>query len=235
MASKKSTKGMNRLLAALPPKDAASLYRRFPTVHLDLRTALYKAGKPIDAVYFPNTGMISLVHTLEDGMAIEVGLIGAEGFFGVPLALGARATQTEAIVQGEGTALRIPAKAFIAELGRNERLRALLLRYTQALLAQVIQTAACNGRHNLQQRLARWLLEAHARMDGQAIDISHESLAYMLGCRRSGVTVALGALRGPGIIEAVRGNITVKDRKRLETRACECYRSVQTEFSRLLP
>lgn len=235
MASKKSTKGMNRLLAALPPKDAASLYRRFPTVNLDLRTALYKAGKPIDAVYFPNTGMISLVQTLEDGMAIEVGLIGAEGFFGVPLALGARATQTEAIVQGEGTALRIPAKAFIAELGRNERFRALLLRYTQALLAQVIQTAACNGRHNLQQRLARWLLEAHARMDGQAIDISHESLSYMLGCRRSGVTVALGALRRPGIVEAVRGNITVKDRKRLEARACECYRTVQTEFSRLLP
>lgn len=90
-------------------------------------------------------------------------------------------------------------------------------------------------RHNLQQRLARWLLEAHARMDGQAIDISHESLSYMLGCRRSGVTVALGALRRPGIVEAVRGNITVKDRKRLEARACECYRTVQAEFSRLLP
>ena len=235
MANKKPTKEMNRLLAALPPKDVASLYRRFPTVDLTLRSSLYKAGKPIDAAYFPLSGMISLMQTLEDGMAIEVGLIGAEGIFGVPLALGARASQTDAVVQGEGTALRIPAKAFVAELARSEKLRSLVMRYTHALLAQVFQTAACNGRHNLQQRLARWLLEVHVRMDGQGIDISHESLSYMLGCRRSGVTVALGALRRPGIVEAVRGNITVKDRKRLEARACECYRSVRAEFSRLLP
>jgi CRP-like cAMP-binding protein len=235
MPAKKLSQGTNRLLSALPPKEVASLYRRFETVDLELHATLSKAGKPIDAVYFPEAGMISLVQTLEDGMAIEVGLIGAEGFFGVPLVLGARATSVEAIVQGTGSALRIPAKAFIAELSRNEKFRALLLRYTQALLSQVIQTAACNGRHNLHQRLARWLLEAHSRMDGQKIAISHEFLALMLGCRRSGVTVALGALRTPGVIDAGRGHITINDRKRLEPEACECYRTVQAEFRRLLP
>ncbi len=234
MSRKTSSHGGNRLLAALPPKQCAALYRRYEIVDLKLKSSLSKAGGLIDAAYFPESGMISLVQTLEDGSTIEVGLIGAEGFCGVPLVLGARSSPVEAMVQGGGTALCIPAKALLAEMARSEKLRALLLRYAQALLTQVVQTAACNGRHPVQKRLARWLLEAHDRM-GSDMHLSHELLAFMLGCRRSGVTVALGKLKSKGMITSGRGHIRVSDRKGLEDAACECYRTVQSEFRRLLP
>lgn len=235
MSRKASSHGENRLLAALPPKQRAALYKRYDIVDLKLRSSLSKAGGPIDAAYFPLSGMISLVQNLEDGATIEVGLIGAEGFFGVPLVLGARSSPVEAMVQGAGTALRIPLKALLTEADRSEKFRAILLRYAQALLTQVVQTAACNGRHPVQKRLARWLLEAHDRMGGSDMRLSHELLAFMLGCRRAGVTVALGKLKSSGALSAARGHVHIKDRKRLEDAACECYRTVQTEFRRLLP
>jgi CRP-like cAMP-binding protein len=234
MSRKAPRPGENRLLAALPPKQLAALYRRYETVDLTLKTSLSKPGAPIDAAYFPESGMISLVQTLEDGATIEVGLIGAEGFWGVPLVLGTRSSPVEAMVQGTGRALRIPVKDLLAEIAKSEKLRALLLRYAQALLTQVVQTAACNGRHPVQKRLARWLLEAHDRM-GNEMNLSHELLAFMLGCRRAGVTVALGKLKSKGTLIAERSHIRVNDRKGLESAACECYRTVQTEYRRLLP
>jgi CRP-like cAMP-binding protein len=138
------------------------------------------------------------------------------------------------MVQGTGRALRIPAKAFLLEMARSDKLRMLLLRYAQALLSQVFQTAACNGHHPVHKRLARWLMEAHDRIGGE-MRLSHELLAFMLGCRRSGVTVALGSLRSKGLIDASRGQIRVTDQKGLEAASCECYRTVQTEYRRLLP
>lgn len=235
MSSEKPNTGLNGLLAALPSKDVASLYRRFERVELTTPFALSKPGKPIDAVYFLESGMISLMNTLEDGTTIEVGLVGREGFFGVPLVLGVRSTSMEAVVQATGWALRIPAKAFLAEIARNEKLYALLLRYAQALLTQVAQTAACNSRHNVPQRLAWWLLEANDRVGDQKMIVSHELLAFALGVRRSGVTMALGALKAAGVIDTGRGTIFVKDRGGLAQTACECYRTVRAEFRRLLP
>jgi len=234
MARKVSKHGENRLLAALSANERAALDGHFERVSLTARDILYKASRPFTAAYFPERGMISLVQPLEDGTTIEVGLIGREGFFGVPILLGARSSPVEAIVQGAGTALRISAGALLQATTRNEKLRKWLLQYAQALHIQVTQTAVCNGRHTLQERLARWLLEAGDRIDGGAMEISHEFLSYMLGCRRSGVTVALGKLKAEGIIEAARGHVRIDDRKRLERTACECYRTVQREFRRLL-
>lgn len=233
--ARKDLQGKNRLLAALPPKDLAALTRRYETIEMIPGHTLCKAGRPITGAYFPLSGMISLVQTLEDGTTIEVGLIGAEGFFGVPLMHGIKSTPVEAMVQGAGMALCVPADDLIKEAARNEELRKLLLRYAQALLTQVVQTAVCNGRHTLQQRLARWLLEAGDRLGREQMRLSHEFLAYMLGCRRSGVTVALGTLKATGVLESGRSQIRITDRKGLEGAACECYRTVQNEFKRLLP
>jgi CRP-like cAMP-binding protein len=178
--------------------------------------------------------MISLVQSLEDGTTVEVGLIGREGFWGVPLLLGARSSPVEAMVQGAGQGLRMPAAALVAEATRNAEVRELLLRYAQALHTQVAQTAACNGRHSVQRRLARWLLEAATRLESDSLSLSHEFLSYMLGCRRSGVTVALGGLSDDGAVAVKRESITIVDRPALEAASCECYRTVQNEFRRLL-
>ncbi len=235
MARKDSKHTGNRLLASLSQKDLAPLARHFEVVPLILREGLSKAGRAIPFAYFPERGMISLVQTLEDGATIEVGLVGREGFFGVPLILGSRSSPVEAMVQGEGSAIRIPAEILVAEVSRNERLRGLLLRYTQAHLSQVTQTAACNGRHGVRQRLARWLLEAQDRLGGDTVPISHEFLSFMLGCRRAGVSEGLAALKDSGIAPAGRGAIHVGSRKSLEAASCECYRTTRAEFRRLLP
>ncbi len=179
--------------------------------------------------------MISLVQTMVDGTTLEVGLIGSEGFFGVPIILEAHSSPVEAMVQGVGAALYIPTNALVNEIAVNPKFHTILLRYAQALMAQVFQTAACNGRHPVKKRLARWLLEAHDRMESDSLNISQEFLSYMLGCRRSGVTVALGLLKADGILVPRRGQVRITDRKGLESIACECYRTVQTEFKRLLP
>lgn len=233
--ARKDVQRKNHLLTALPLKERTALFHRYERVDLELGHILAKAGRPMSSAYFPESGMISLVQTLEDGAAIEVGLVGSEGFLGVPLIHGTRSSQVEAMVQGAGVALRIPANALILEAARSDKLRALLLRYAQAMFAQVVQTAACNGRHALQQRLARWLLEAQDRIGGEKLPLSHELIGYMLGCRRSGVTIALGALKATGVLNTGRNDIRIVDRKGLERAACECYRTVQSEFRRLLP
>lgn len=225
----------NRLLAALPAEDRRRIEGRAEARELAPGQSLLAPGKRVDHVYFPQTGVVSLVQPLQDGIAVEVALVGREGMIGVPVVLGARATPAEAIVQIPGQALRLRAGVLREEMSRTPPLLDLLLRYVLALHVQVSQAVACNGRHPLQERLARWLLAARDRTDGGEIAVSHETLAEILGMRRASVTVALGALRAAGLIGNRPGRIAVLDAKRLECASCECYRAVKEEYGRLLP
>jgi CRP-like cAMP-binding protein len=166
---------------------------------------------------------------------IEVGLIGNEGLVGVPIVLGASTAPVEAMVQIPGSALRMPTRVLQEEIVGNTALLPLLLRYAQALHIQVTQTAACNGRHTLHERLARWLLMAHDRSTGDDLPLNHEFLSMMLGVRRSGVTVVLSDLKAAGLIDNGRSNVTILDRRRLRAASCDCYESVRREYQRLLP
>ena len=224
----------NRLLASLAAEDLAQLLPCLELVDLPRNTRMMKPGMPTDFVYFPESCMVSLILVLEDGTSIEVGLIGKEGLVGVLAGLGASAISGEAIVQMPGTALKMPVKVLREEMGLNAGIRQMLLLYVQALFAQVSQTAACNGRHPLPQRMARWLLLAHDCAETNVLLLSHEFLSMMIGVRRAGVTAALGALKQAGIIEATRGQIIILDQERLESTACECYRTVRVEYDRLL-
>jgi CRP-like cAMP-binding protein len=224
----------NRLLMALPPGDLARLWPRLEPVELPARHILYGPDEPISAVYFPETGWISLLAALEQGDGAEVGFIGYEGMAGLPLVFGTDRAPVEAMTQAGCTALRLNAAAFHQELERNSVMRALLLRYAMAVYVQVSQTAACNGRHHVEQRLARWMLMAHDRAEGDEFPMTHEFLSMMLGVRRSGVTVAAGTLQKAGLIRYGNGRMTVTDRPGLEAAACECYGTVRREFHRLL-
>jgi CRP-like cAMP-binding protein len=224
----------NRLLAALPAKELARLRPYLEPLPLPVRLILSKPGASVDYVHFPQSGMVSLVHTLSDGAQIEVGVIGREGFVGIPVLLGADTSPIEAMVQMPGTALRIQVSAFREQVLQNGSFSGLLYRYAQALHIQVAQTAACNGRHVLQERLARWLLTARDRAESDELPLSHEFLAIMLGTRRVGVTLALGAFRTAGIISNRHGRVTIIDRANLEDAACECYQSVKREHDLLL-
>jgi CRP-like cAMP-binding protein len=224
----------NRLLAALPPDDLAQLWPRLEAVELPFRQVLHAPGKPIDAVYFPETGYSSMLAYLEDGDAAEVGMIGREGMVGLPVLLGADHDDIEAMVQSPGTALRMDAQAFREELERIPAFRTLLLRYALVHHGQVARTAACNGRHHIDQRLARWLLMAHDRAEGNEFPMTHEFLSMMLGVRRAGITVSASQLSKPGFIRYQRGRIEVTDRPGLESVACECYGIVRRDQDRLL-
>lgn len=224
----------NRLLSALPPAILAQLWPRLDPVELVLREVLHAVGKPLTAVYFPEKGYVSMLAYLEDGDAAEVGIIGREGVVGLPLLLGADADDLEAMVQSPGAALRMEAEAFRDSLERIPAFRALLLRYALVHHGQVARTAACNGRHNIDQRLARWLLISHDRADGDSFPMTHEFLSMMLGVRRAGVTVAAGLLQKAGFIHYERGHIEITDRRGLESVACECYGVVRRAQDSLL-
>jgi CRP-like cAMP-binding protein len=189
---------------------------------------------PVDAVFFVETGMVSLLVTLEDGEQVESGIAGSEGLIGLALVYGNSHAVTEARVQMEGTALRVGAAEFRAEMERSPALRALLLRYALAFHAQVTLTAACNARHAIEHRLARWLLTAHDRAGADEFPMTHEFLSLMLGVRRPGVTIAAGILQRAGLIHYSRGRMAVTDRPGLEAASCECYHTVRHEFARLL-
>jgi CRP-like cAMP-binding protein len=223
----------NRLLAALPPDDLARLRPRLEAVELPFRKVLHAAGKPIEAVYFPETGYASKLTYLEDGDAAEVGMVGYEGMVGLPVLLGADHDDIEAMVQSPGTALRMDAEAFREELERIPAFRTLLLRYALVHHGQVARTAACNGRHQINERLARWLLMAHDRCEGDEFPMTHEFLSMMLGVRRAGITVAAGSLQKAGLIHYGKGSIEVTDRPGLESVACECYSVVRRASDRL--
>jgi CRP-like cAMP-binding protein len=224
MAPAAETTSRNRLLAALPPEVLAALRSRLEPVELPLRKVLQPAGEPVAHVWFPETGWVSMLAYLEDGDAAEVGLIGREGFVGLPILLGADGDDLEAMVQCSGTALRMGAAAFRNVLEDVPALRTLLLRYALVHHGQVARTAACNGRHHVEQRLARWLLMAHDRTTGNdEFPMTHEFLSMMLGVRRAGITIAAGQLQKAGFIRYERGCIEVTDRPGLESVACECY------------
>jgi len=221
----------NRLLVALPREDLDLLRPHLEPVPLPHKQTLSNPNTPIDHVYFVQEGMVSLVQPLENGVMIEVGMIGKEGFLGVPVLLGAGTSPLEAMVQIPGSALRMPASVFREEAGRSVALMGLLLRYVQALHTQVSLTAACNGRHTLPERLARWLLTARDRANSDQMPLSHEFLSMMLGVRRAGVTVAVGTLKAAGLIRNTHGQVNIVDRPGLEAACCECYRTVRNEYS----
>jgi CRP-like cAMP-binding protein len=224
----------NRLLAALAPRDFDALGAHLEPVALPHKQTLSNPGAPIEHVYFPEVGMVSLVQPLPGGM-IEVGMIGNEGFVGVPVLLGADASPLEAMVQIPGSALRMQAGAFREETARSTALLGVLLRYAEALQVQVSFSAACNGRHPLPERLARWLLvAARDRAPSDELPLGHEFLSMMLGVRRAGVTVALGGLKAAGLVRNSNGRVTIIDRPGLEAAACGCYRAVRNEYETLL-
>jgi CRP-like cAMP-binding protein len=223
----------NRLLAQLPAKSWEKLRPHLHPVEMELRQTLYEPEEPISAVYFPQDGWVSMVAPLEDGDGAEVGLIGYEGMVGLPALLGGESDDLEALVQGSGAAFKIGVPDFQQAVEADPLLRSILLRYVQAHHAQVTRTAACNGRHQTEQRLARWLLMAHDRAQKDSFTMTHEFLSLMLGVRRAGVTVAAGALQRAHIINYDRGQVSVIDRDGLENASCECYGAARRSYERL--
>ena len=224
----------NALLAALPPDALQRLLPRLTPVRLQLRHILYHANGPIDAAYFVTAGMVSMVTNLEDGMQAEVGIVGREGMLGMSLVAGVQTSFVETMVQLDGAALRIPARDLVQELDSNLPLRRILLRHTEALAAQVMQTAACNGRHGLEERLARWLLMAHDRADGDDLHLTQEFMAMMLGVHRPSVTITAGTLQRAGLIRYLAGRVTILDRPSLEAASCECYATVRNRLAAIM-
>lgn len=224
----------NVLLSALPAADFARLRHGLQPVQLPLNETLCPAGGAMDAALFVESGMASLLATLDHGEQIEVGVVGREGLIGLPFVFGDDRSLVEARVQLEGTALRIGAAAFGAAMEESPALRGLLLRYALAFHAQVTLTAACNTRHAIEQRLARWLLIAHDRADADEFSMTHEFVSLMLGVRRPGVSLAAGMLQKAGLIRYSRGRVLVADRPGLEAASCECYDNARRELARLL-
>ena len=224
----------NGLLAALSPEDWGRLAPHLEAVELPFDQTIHAAGSPVDAVFFVETGMVSLIVTLDGGEQVEAEIAGPEGLIGLPLVYGNSQSLTDARVQMEGTALRIGAAALRTEMDRSVTLRERLLHYALAFHAQVTLTAACNARHAIENRLARWLLIAHDRAGANECIMTHELLSIMLGVRRPGVSIAAGMLQKAGLIHYTRGRMTITDRPGLEAASCECYHIVRHEFARLL-
>lgn len=223
----------NRLLMLLPPADFERLAPCLDPVDLTIRQCLHFPDEPIEAAYFVESGMGSLLVRLEGGGAQEVGVVGREGVIGLPVVMGADSAPTEAMVQMSGTALRIRPPALRQIFNDSEAIRTVLLRYMLVFHIQVSQTAACNGHHRLEQRLGRWLLMAHDRAGTDHFPMTHEFLSMMLGVRRAGVTAAAGALHKAGLIDYGNGQVTILDRRGLEATSCECYAIVRREFDHL--
>lgn len=224
----------NHLLAALPAEELAWLLPRLQRVDLSLRAVLQVPEQPITAVHFPERGWVSIIQLLSDGGAAEVGHVGREGMIGLPLLFGVDTGTVEGMVQDTGSALRMGAEAFREALERCPGFQALLLRYALAFNEEVAQTAACNGRHVLEQRLARWILMAHDHSEADDFTMTQDFMAMMLCVHRPGVTIAVGHLQQAGYIRSGRGNITIVDRAGLESAACECYGVVRRRFETLL-
>jgi CRP-like cAMP-binding protein len=224
----------NQLLAALPREEYHRLQPHLEIVCLARRQILHEINEPLAYVYFPTQALTSMVSLMEDGATIEVGVVGKDGMVGLPICWGGNSATTQAIVQIPGEAVRMTADRFKAEFDRHEALYRLILLYTQSLFTQVAQTAACNRRHNVEQRLARWLLSIEDRVQGKQLLLTQEFIAQMLGIRRSGVTVAATALQQAGTIRYSRGKIAIIDREKLRSAACECYNAVKNESDRLM-
>ncbi len=224
----------NRLLAALPAKSYDRLAPDLKRVSLALGDTLYESGEKQDYLYFPTTCVVSLLYTMRDGMTAEMGVVGNDGVVGISLFMGGGTTPNQGIVHIAGEALRMPAKALLDEFSRGGAVQLLLLRYAQALITQISQTAVCNRLHSVEQRLCRWLLLMHDRVNSDELLMTQELIASILGSRREGVTTAAGRLQDARLIRYSRGHIMILDRPHLESQVCECYRVVKDEFDRLL-
>ena len=224
----------NRFLRKLPRQTYSRLARELESVDVPSGFLVWKPDAPIRSIYFPETAVISIIVVLDGDRPVECGTVGREGFVGVPILLGADSTSTQAICQVEGVAQRLPASTFRDIAEEDAGLRQLGLRYSQALLEQTAQSVACNARHELSERCARWLLMTRDRVDGDDFNLTHEFLAAMLGVRRSTVTVAAGLLQKAGLIDYQRGRIRIRDRARLEAASCECYGIVRRKYEVLL-
>jgi CRP-like cAMP-binding protein len=224
----------NRLLAALPQEEYERLLPKLEPVTLSLRQILYEPGEPIKYVYFPNNAVGSLLNLMQDGQTIEAATVGKEGMIGVPLLLGTNQIALQALIQIPGNGLRMKADVFQTEVYWGCPLHTLLLRYTQALMSQISQTAACNCLHKVERRFCRWLLMTQDRVDSNSFPLTHEFLSYMLGVRRSSVSEVAATFQSSGLINYHHGQMTIRDRQGLEASSCECYQNFNQEFKRLL-
>jgi CRP-like cAMP-binding protein len=224
----------NHLLAALPEDVLERLKVHLEPISFALGQVVYESGAHMDYVYFPTTSHISLLYTMIDGSTAEMGLVGQEGVVGIALFMGGETTPNRAMVQGAGLAYRMKAKSMLVEFKRGGEFQHLMLRYTQALITQISQTAVCNRLHSVEQRLCRWLLMTHDLAQTDQLQMTHEFISNMLGVRREGVTMAARRLQQMGMISYVRGHIQILDRQQLMAHVCECYQVVKDEHSRLL-
>jgi len=226
----------NAILAALPDEVFDRLLADMKPVVLPLGKVIYESGIKLNHVYFPVPGcIISMIYVLEDGSSAEIAVVGSEGMVGIALFMGGDTTPSRALVQSAGHAFQLSGDALKKEFQRHTGLQHLLLRYTQALITQMTQTAVCNRHHSVEQQLCRWLLLSLDRLSSNELTMTQELIANMLGVRREGVTEAAGKLQDKGLIRYHRGHIIVLDRPGLEARVCECYAVVQKEYARLLP
>jgi CRP-like cAMP-binding protein len=233
MASPHSPK-QNHLLAALPVSDYARLVPNLELIAMPLGWAVYESGAALGYLYFPTTSIISLLYVMKNGASAEIAVTGNEGLVGISLFMGGESTPSRAVVQSKGNGYRLKARILKEEFALGGHLQHLALRYTQALITQMAQTAVCNRLHTLDQQLCRWLLLTLDRLPGNEVLMTQELIANMLGVRREGVTEAAGKLQAGGLIQYTRGRIKVLDRNKLEQRVCECYAVVKQEFDRLL-
>jgi CRP-like cAMP-binding protein len=224
----------NHLLGALPQADFDRLAPHLEHVQMSLGEVLYESGGALNHVYFPTSSIVSLLYVMEDGASAEIAVVGNEGILGIALFMGGETTPSRAIVQSAGQSFRLRSQLLKQEFNRAGAVMQLLLRYTQALITQMAQTAVCNRHHTVDQQLCRWLLMSLDRLDTDQLTMTQELIANMLGVRREGVTEAAGKLQRAGLIRYRRGQITVLDRTRLEQAVCECYAVVKREFDRLL-
>ena len=225
----------NHLLAALPEAERERVFPHLQLVPMPLGRVLYESGDPLLHVYFPVDAIVSLLYVMENGSSAEISVVGNEGLIGIALFMGGESTPSRAIVQSAGYAYRLVARRLKEEFNRHGDMQLLLLRYTQALITQMSQTAVCNRHHSVDQQLCRWLLGRLDRLDSSDLITTHEFIADRLGVRRESVTDTAGDLQHSGLIRYRRGHITVVDRAGLEARCCECYAVVRQETDRLLP
>jgi CRP-like cAMP-binding protein len=234
MSSVSGSSSDNRLLAALPGEVYGCLRPALEPSFFGLGEVVYEVGRRMEHIYFPTTSVVSLIYTMENGNTAEKGLVGNEGVVGIALFMGGDTTPNQAVAQVAGGALKMKAQAMLAEFRRGGAFQLALLRYTQALVTQISQTAVCNRLHPVEKRLCRWLLLTRDRLPSDQILMTQEFIAHMLGVRREGVTAAAHHLHAVGLIRYHRGQITILDRTGLEAAACECYQVVKNEFDRLL-
>ena len=225
----------NHVLAALPAADYARLLPDLELVAMPLGWAIYESGGHMSYLYFPTTSLVSLLYVMEDGASAEIAIIGNCGLVGISLFMGGETTPSRAVVQSAGFGYRLKASVLKREFALGGNFQHLALRFTQALITQMAQTAVCNRYHALDQQLCRWLLLSLDRLAGDELEMTQELIANMLGVRREGVTEAAQKLQAAGLIQYSRGHIKVLDRAKLETRVCECYAVVKKEYDRLLP